>query len=242
MLTTISRVMTAVVACASSVGGAPQRSGERVDRIASRLQRGLVRNESRCRTTRLGDLDQVVRPQGLSRRGDVQHGVGQPGGRRELHRSVEADELDCHRHAGEEPTRRLRILRGHAQRAAPVAPGQSSTFGGGEHQPARAEAEVDELVAIASRFPEHVLADDAAVCGTHLHVHGDVRWTHLDQRVAGLLDAQRTIEHGCIDPRNARAAEQIAGPIEQRACGEGDAKPFHPAGPVSASTAASRDP
>ena len=116
------------------------------------------------------------------------------GGRRQLHRAVQPDQLGAVAALGEEPPRRLRVLGGDAQRRRPAARRQRRTLRGGEHQPADAEAQVGDLVQLAARLPEHVLADDAAVAGAHLDVHGHVGGPHGDHLVVAGVELEAALE------------------------------------------------
>ena len=143
------------------------------------FERGMVGDEPRGGRSRLDDLDEVVRRQRPSGRGDVEHAVRETGQRRELHGPVQADHHDIQRARGEESARGHRILGRDAQRLRPHPSRQRRVARSREHQPAPTEPEVGELVALAAALPEDVLADDAAFAAAHLHVHGHIRRSHL---------------------------------------------------------------
>ena len=93
-----------------------------------------------------------------------------------------------------------------------------------QHEPAESESQVRKLVALTSALPEHVLAHDAAVARSHLHVHGDVRRTDLHKHGAAFGHAQLAVETACIELRDACHGKQVTRTLEQRSGGKRNAQ------------------
>src|SRR5579862_9822212 len=108
-----------------------------------------------------------------------------------------------------------------------------------KHQAAPAEAQIGELVALAAAFPEDVLAHDAALAGTHLHVHGNVGRTDLHENIVAFTNAQLTVEPCRVEARDPGLLQERAGAVEERPARQRDAQTAHATGSASAVSAAS---
>src|SRR5437764_7663815 len=120
---------------------------KRLDRLGARFQARLVRHESRGRRAENARDAEAVLTERASGGREVDDAVDQADLRRELHRPVELHHLD-RLASGVEPGRgRPWVFGGDPQQRGPcLGTRELGALGHGEHEPARAEPQIDQLV------------------------------------------------------------------------------------------------
>src|SRR6185503_10551800 len=161
-------------------GIARHRLGDRVeDRlngIALELERGRIDDEPRADRTDLLDDDQVVGLQRLAGADQVDDQIGQPHQRRELHRSVQLDQIDMNTLGAEMRSRGADVIEIAARC---------------DDQAAAADRQVERLIKTFSAVLEqHVLAGDAEVRGTMLNIGRNIGRAHDDKTQVGAIARQ----------------------------------------------------
>src|SRR5947208_5126101 len=201
---------------------------ERLDGVALELERGLVDDEAGADRSDLLDCMQAIGAQGIAAGNQVDDRVGETHERRELHRTVEPDQIDVHAFRREVLARGLHVLGRHAQtRTLAHRARVIEAFRNRDHHAARCDAEVERLVQpLAAVLEEHVLACDPQLGGAVLNVGGNVRSTHDEQPQVAAARAQDEFARavGIVERFDARRGEQRQRFIEDPAFGkrEGD--------------------
>src|SRR5450432_3498214 len=169
------------------VDGCADGVEQRLDPVALELQRCRVDDQPRADRHDVLDRDQVIGLERVAAADQVDDGFGKADQRCQLHRPVQLDQVDVHALGRKVLACGGDVLGRDAQPGAALDPARVVESAlGGDHQPAAADAQVDRLVqAVAARFEEHVLAGDAQVGGTVLHIRRHIRCAHDDEADAG---------------------------------------------------------
>src|SRR5947209_10091535 len=196
---------------------------DRLQRLAPRLQADLVRDQTRGRFAQHARDAQAVLAQGATGGGQIDDGVDEPNLGGELDRAVEPDDLD-RLAAGLEPRcRRARVLgRDSKERRPRLRPIDRRRGRHREHEPAGAEAQVDELVVRPGRLPQDVLAHDADVGRAVVHVRRHIGATDENHAQGPGLDQQLTPELLRPEVGESRPLEQLERAAHQGAGRERD--------------------
>ena len=197
-----------------------------VDRGGLELVGDRVGDQPRGRGGDLLADHEPVLAQRRAGRGEVDDPVHEPGQRRQLDRALDLDDLGLAAGALEVGAGDPRVLRRDPHHAEPPQRlgGAVLARDGGEHHPARPEAEVEQLVDVAlGVLGEHVLAGDPEVGGARLDVDRHVGGAHRDQ--PGVLEQQLAVvgaDLGGVDPEPVEQVERLA---QQRAARDRDREP-----------------
>src|SRR5258706_6479198 len=177
----------------SSIGllrrGSGDRFEQRLHAVALELERGRVDDEPCTDRQDLLDGDQIVGLEGVAGADQVDDGIGQTHQRRELHRSVEPDQIDVHALAGEVLARSRNVLsRNPEPRATLHRTRIVEAARCGNDQGAAADAKIDRLIqALAPVLEQHVLARHAEIGGAVFDVGRHVGGTHDDEAHIGAV-------------------------------------------------------
>src|SRR6266850_2805738 len=197
---------------------------ERLDGVALELERGLVDDEAGADRSNLLDCMQAIRAQGIAAGNQIDDRVGETHERRELHRTVEPDQIDVHAFRREVLARGLHVLGRHAQtRTLAHRARVIEAFRNSDHHAARCDAEVERLVQpLAAVLEKHVLACEPQFRRTVLNVRGNVRSAHDEQPQVAAARAQNEFARGIgiVQRFDARRSEQRQRFIEDPAFGE----------------------
>src|SRR5438128_6248777 len=207
-----SNLLTGMTRCLAQLGD------HRLHRCRARLEARLVGDQPRGRAAEHRRDAQAVVSQGPPRRGQIDDAIDQADLRRQLDRSVEEHYLD-RLPARLEPSRSgARVLRGHPNHRRPgLGAVEARCIRHGQHEPAAAETQVDELVVSAGRLPQDVLPDDAQVRRAVVDVGGHVTWPDEDHPQTFPLDQQLPPQLFGSEPRDSGTREQRESALVQRA-------------------------
>src|SRR2546425_9482412 len=165
---------------------------ERLDGVAFELERRLIDDEAGADRSDLLYCAQTIGAQGVAAGNQIDDRVGETHERRELHRTVEPDQVDVHALRREVLARGLHVLGRHAQtRALAHRARIIEAFRNRDHHAARCDAEVERLVQpLAAVLEQHVLACDPQFGRAVLNVSGNVRSAHDKQPQVAAARAQ----------------------------------------------------
>src|SRR3984893_15101878 len=171
---------------------------QRLERVALELERRWIDDQSRAYRHNIFHRDQIVGPEGIAAADQIDDGIGKSHQRRELHRSVEPDQVDLHAFGREMLACGQHIFgrHGKARAALERALVVEAGFCGG-HPPGGADAEIDRLIqALPTVLQKHVLAGDAQIGGAALNVGGDIGCANDDEANVRMVAADDELARG----------------------------------------------
>ena len=203
-----------------------ERVDHRLDQAALELERGLVDHQARTDVADVLDADQAVGLERAAGGDEIDDDVRQADQRGEFHRAVELDEVDVHALGREMVARRVDVLGGDADACALLhLPRVVVALTHGDHHAAARDLQVERLVqAVSAMLVQHVLAGDAEVGGSVLHVGRNVAGAHDDEPHVGPVGTDDELARGLgvLGRRDACRRQQRQGFLEDAAFGEGE--------------------
>src|SRR6476661_4328292 len=174
------------------------RVEDRLNDIALELERGRIDDQPRADRPDLLDDDQIVGLQRLAGADQVDDQIGQPHQRRELHRSVQLDQIDMNSLGAEMRSRGADVLGGDLEAGAALhGAGVIEIAARCDNQAAAADRQVERLIKTFSAVLEqHVLAGDAKVRGAVLNVRWNIGRAHDDKTEVGAIARQDQLARG----------------------------------------------
>ena len=159
------------------------------------LQRGRIDHETRRYRHHLFHGLQVIGTQRVTRGYEVDDGIRQTDQRRQLHGTVQLDQIDVHTLGREVIAGDVDVFRCDTQTTAgPDSGGIVETFRHGDHHLATGDLQIQRLIqALTAVFDQHVFAGHAEIGGAILHVSRHVGRAHDDDTHLRVLRRQNQL-------------------------------------------------
>ncbi len=192
------------------------------------FERGLVDDETRGNVHDVFHLDQAIGLERAPGRNQIDDGVGQPGERRQFHRTVELDQIDVHALGGEVLARHVQVFGGHPQTRAlfdlacvvEIMPHRHA-------QAATGNAQIDRQIqavrpAAGEVFAQHVQPGHADVGTAIAHIGGHIAGAHQHHAHIGPIGRQDEFARGLgiARHRDARPRQHGQGVFENSSLGQ----------------------